>query len=54
MQQIAQARDEKRVFHLLNQSIKYRLVIIYMFKFVCLASAIAAFGFHTMRPAQAH
>ena len=52
MQQIAQARDEKRVFRLLNQSIKYRLMIIYMF--VSLASAIAAFGFHTMRPAQAH
>ena len=26
--------DEKRVFRLLNQSIKYRLVIIYMFGFV--------------------
>jgi len=44
MQQIAQAHDEKRVFRLLNQSIKYRLVIIYMLGFVCLASAIAACG----------
>ena len=46
--------DEKRVFRLLNQSIKYRLVIIYMLGFVCLASAIAACSFYTMRPAQAH
>jgi len=42
MQQIAQTHDEKRVFSLLDQSIKYRLVINYMLGFVCLASAIAA------------
>jgi len=54
MQQIAQAHDEKRVFRLLNQSIKYRLVIIYMLGFVCLASAIAACGSPTIRPAQAN
>jgi hypothetical protein len=54
MQQIAQARDEKRVFRLLNQSIKYRLVIIYVLGFVCLASNIAACGSLKMRPAQVH
>lgn len=46
--------DEKRVFRLLDQSIKYRLVINYMLGFVCLASAIAACRFYTIRPAQAH
>ena len=46
--------DEKRVFRLLDQSIKYRLVIIYMLGFVCLASAIAACGSPTIRPAQAN
>ena len=45
--------DEKRAFRLLDQSIKYRLVINYMLGFVCLASAIAACRFYTMRPAQA-
>ena len=54
MQQIAQAHDEKRVFRLLDQSIKYRLVINYMLGFVCLASAIAACGSPTIRPAQAN
>lgn len=46
--------DEKRVFRLLDQSIKYRLVINYMLGFVCLASAIVACGSPTIRPAQAN
>ena len=54
MQQIAQAHDEKRVFRLLDQSIKYRLVINYMLGFVCLASAISACVSPTIRPAQAN